>query len=232
MLNGNGSQVSHIDGIKTVKPLLDSGKLHRHPVRTIVLDPGHGGKDQGAAGGGILEKSLNLQLAQRVEFLLKERGCRVLLTRKNDLFLSLPQRTSFANRNNADLFVSIHTNSAASQKPHGIEVYCLAPAGTASTNASAVSWKSLPGNRFDAKNLRLGYFIQHAMIARTKANDMGVKRARFAVLRDLNCPGVLVELGFLSNPPEAKQLRSPDYLDKLAKGIAGGILNYCSAMKK
>ena len=67
VLNGNGSQVSHIDGIKTVKPLLDSGKLHRHPVRTIVLDPGHGGKDQGAAGGGILEKSLNLQLAQRVD---------------------------------------------------------------------------------------------------------------------------------------------------------------------
>ncbi|MBO5307017.1 MAG: N-acetylmuramoyl-L-alanine amidase [Lentisphaeria bacterium] len=231
VLNGNGSQVNYIDGLKTVKPLLDNGRLHKHLVRTIVLDPGHGGKDQGAAGGGLVEKRLNLQLTKRVELLLKDRGYRVLLTRKNDRFLSLPARAAFANANRADLFISIHTNSAASKVPHGIEVYCLSPAGTASTNSTAVSWKSLPGNRSDARNIRLGYFLQRSLLVRTKANDMGVKRARFAVLRDLRCPGVLVEMGFLSNKQEAAKLRSPDYLDKLAQGIADGIVKYCAAMK-
>ena len=231
ILNGNGSQVSFIDGVKTVKPLLDKGRLHQHRVRTIVLDPGHGGKDQGASNGKLLEKNLNLQLARRVELLLKEKGYRVLLTRKSDRFLSLSARSAFANANKADLFISIHTNSAVSKTPNGLEVYALAPAGTASTNSSAVSWKSYSGNRYDAKNLRLAYFIQRGMVSRTNAADMGVKRARFAVLKDLRCPGVLAEIGFLSNPQEAAKLRSADYLDKLAQGIAAGIINYCISMR-
>ena len=231
VLNGNGSQVSFIDGVKTVKPLLDKGRLHQHRVRTIVLDPGHGGKDQGASNGKLLEKNLNLQLARRVELLLKEKGYRVLLTRKSDRFLSLSARSAFANANKADLFISIHTNSAASKTPNGLEVYALAPAGTASTNSSAVSWKSYSSNRYDAKNLRLAYFIQSGMLSRTNAADMGVKRARFAVLKDLRCPGVLAEIGFLSNPQEAAKLRSADYLDKLAQGIAAGIINYCISMR-
>ena len=231
ILNGNGSQVSYIDGIKTVRPLLDSGRLHYHRVQTIVLDPGHGGKDQGAAGGGRIEKELNLQLARKVELLLKAKGFRVLLTRRYDRFLSLQQRSAFANARHADLFISIHANSSPTSSPRGIEVFCLSPAGTASSNASAVSWTSYPGNRYDSRNIRLGYFMQTALIRKTQANDMGVKRARFAVLRDLNCPGVLVEMGFLSNPQEAALLRSQEYLDKLAQGIASGILDYCHAMR-
>ena len=230
VINRNGSLVSNIDGIKTIKPLLVSGKNYKHKVRTIVLDPGHGGKDQGAADGKTLEKELNLKLSRQVKKLLEAQGYQVLLTRDSDRYLPLQNRPAFANANKADLFVSIHTNSAASKTPHGIEVFCLAPAGTASTNSSTISWKSYTGNRNDAKNIRLAYHLQRSLLVRTKAKDMGVKRARFAVLKELQCPGVLVEMGFLSNPEEAKKLRSPEYMDKLARGITNGITNYCISM--
>jgi N-acetylmuramoyl-L-alanine amidase len=231
VINKNGSLVSKMDGLKTIVPLLEKGSVYRHKVGTVVLDPGHGGKDQGASNGRTKEKELNLSLAKRVEKYLKAQGYRVLLTRRGDTFLSLQSRPAFANAEKADLYVAIHTNSAVSKKPNGIEVFCLAPAGTASTNSSTVSWKSYAGNKNDAKNIRLAYHLQRSLLVKTKAKDMGVKRARFAVLKDLKCPGALVEIGFLSNPEEVKKLRTSEYMDKLAKGIANGISNYCISMR-
>lgn len=231
VINKNGTLVSRIDGIKTITPLLENGSKYRHKVRTIVLDPGHGGKDQGASNGKTLEKKLNLQVAEQVKKLLEKQGYKVLMTRSADKAMTLQARPAFANSVNADLFISLHTNSAASKKAHGIEVYCLSPAGTPSTNASAISWKSYTGNSNDSRNIRLAYFLQRSLLVQTKAKDMGVKRARFAVLKDLKCPGVLVEIGFISNPDELKKLRSREYIGKLAKGVANGIVNYCVSMR-
>lgn len=220
-------QLCRLDAQKTIAPLSPRrAGAFRHRVRTITIDPGHGGRDRGAAGRVLIEKLATLALANRVAALLRACGYRVNLTRGGDYYVPLAERCRIQRQHKSDLFVSIHVNAAAKSGFYGIETFALTPAGAASTSGGPPSDKSHGGNRFDANNLLLAHSIQKALLRRTGAFDRGVKRARWAVLRDIAAPGVLVEVGFVSNPREERLLLDPNYREKIARGIAEGIIAY------
>ena len=181
-------------------------------VRTVCLDPGHGGKDPGNEVGSNQEKQHTLLLAKEVRAQLARAGLKVTLTRSTDSFVELPARPELAKRRSADLFVSLHFNAAEAGRStvQGAEVYCLTPAGASSTNArgegNGGGW--FPGNRHNEQNLYLAYQVQKALTRNLAVEDRGVRRARFAVLRDAVMPAVLIEAGFLSHPVEGRQIVS------------------------
>lgn len=224
-----GGWIAALDAERVLEPLLRSrAAAPAGRVRTIVLDPGHGGRDPGHQAGTLQEKRLTLLLAQQVRAKLQAAGYRVVLTRNRDTYLDLPERAARANREKADLFVSLHFNAAADRTVRGAEVFCLTPNGAASTHAprSAVLTQNWPGHRNGASSQRLAYEVQRALVERGRLADRGVKHARFAVLRDLTMPGILVEAGFLSHPEEARQLADPKFRDRLAAAIVEGIERY------
>lgn len=182
---------------------------------TVVIDPGHGGKDSGAiAEDKTTEKALNLRVAPRVESMLRERGYNVIMTRTTDEFIALSERAAIANRNNADIFVSIHFNSAGSASPYGIEVLYA--------SENDVELKKDAGDQ-----TLLAREVLNAVLKETGANSRGIKnRPELAVLRRTNMTACLIEGGFMSNPDELEKLKSDSYLDKLATGIVKGIENY------
>lgn len=229
---GKRVYVGQLDYTNVLKPVLDSGKRYRHSIATIVLDPGHGGRDQGASGTWLKEKALTLILANRVAKILRAYGYKVELTRTSDVTLSLDARAAYANRNGADLFVSIHANSAGNRKVRGVETFCMTPQGAASSNSGKPSSHRYPGNANNQRNFLLAYHLQRSLLTRSKAEDRGVKFARFAVLRGIKCPGILVEVGFLSNRSDEANLGSAAYQDKIAHGIALGIFNYHRSLVK
>lgn len=225
--------VSTLDLTKTLLPLSSARTgVTRHRVTSITIDPGHGGRDQGAATRRLREKIATLLIARRVGEILRSCGFRVNLTRGSDFYVPLWERCRLQRAAKSDLFVSIHVNAAANRSLQGIETYALTPAGAASTSGGKPSRTSFGGNRNDANNLLLAYLIQRALLRRTRAVDRGVKRARFAVLRDISAPGVLVEVGYLSNPREEQLLLDPAYREKLARGIVEGIIFYHRAMQR
>ncbi|MCP3964902.1 MAG: hypothetical protein GY750_11130 [Lentisphaerae bacterium] len=227
-VRGNDCFISSKDFLSTIDPILRRGALTKHTLRTIMIDPGHGGKDNGGKGVYAKEKSLALQIGRRVGQMLQRKGYRVVITRNSDRYLTLGQRTDLARKYSADLFVSIHTNIAANKAVDGIETFCLAPAGTASTHSKKTVWKTSSGNSFDKNNMNIAFQVQQSLINRTKADDRGVKRARFFVLRNASCPAILIECGFLSNKSEENKLRSTWYQNLIAKSIVEGILRYHS----
>lgn len=223
--------LSRLDVWKTIAPLSPCrGGFFRHRVVTITIDPGHGGYDRGAAGRTLIEKTMTLKLAKRVRELLQKCGYQVNLTRGHDYYLTLAERCRIQRQHKSDLFVSIHVNAAVRSDLHGVETFALTPAGAASSSGGPPSDTRYSGNRFDANNLVLAYSIQTALLRRTGAFDRGVKRARFAVLRDISVPGVLVEVGFASNPREERLLLDPYYFERVARGIAEGIIAYSLMM--
>ncbi len=230
LVRGGTSYLSEFDDKFTFNPLLGNRSRYRHPIGVIVIDPGHGGKDQGASGKFLREKTLTLRLARLVQQKLQACGYQVVLTRTGDTYPSLEQRNVTAVRRRADLFLSLHANSAADRSVGGIETFCLTPAGGTSSNASKPESRRYAGNSYDNQNILLAYETQKGMLAETGATDRGVKRARFQVLRDARCPAVLIEIGFLSNTTDEKNLGSAAYLDRLAQGIVDGILRYRAAM--
>ncbi|MEQ3353160.1 N-acetylmuramoyl-L-alanine amidase [Aedoeadaptatus acetigenes] len=182
---------------------------------TVVIDPGHGGHDSGAvAEDKTTEKALNLRLAPRVESMLRERGYNVIMTRSTDEFIALSERAAIANRNDADIFVSIHFNSAGSASAYGIEVLYA--------SENDVELKKDAGDQ-----TLLAREVLNAVLKETGANNRGIKnRPELAVLRRTNMTACLIEGGFMSNPGELEKLKSDSYLDKLANGIVKGIENY------
>jgi N-acetylmuramoyl-L-alanine amidase len=229
--------VAEVDVRKVIDPLFrPSAYLGARTYRTVVLDPGHGGSDRGARGRrGVEEKRAVLDIAKRVRLHLVNEGFKVFLTRDGDRFIELEERTKLAAARGADIFVSIHLNAAPSFRPKGIETFVLTPAGYASTAASSSSRRGLGAlapNRFDHSNTLLGYYIQRGVVERTGSEDRGLRRARFLVLKTAPCPAALVECGFLSNPYEEELLLSSDYRERIAQGIARGILDYANAIKR
>jgi len=219
--------LSRLDLYKTLLPLSarKSGVIRRH-VRTVTIDCGHGGRDRGAAGRRSVEKELTLKLGRRVAEILRVCGYRVHLTRDRDRYVTLPERCRLQRAAKSDLFVSIHVNAAADRSLSGIETFVLTPAGAASSSGGKVLHTSFRGNELDANNLLLGCSLQRSLLRRTGAGDRGVKRARFAVLKDISAPGALVEVGFISNPREERLLNDPAYRERIARGIAEGIVYY------
>jgi N-acetylmuramoyl-L-alanine amidase len=225
-----GLWISARDLLKTVDPVLRQGRSRTSaPVRLVVLDPGHGGSDAGTRGRRSVEKTMTLDLARRLQRCLEAAGLQVVLTRSSDKTLELAQRVAFAGSKRADLFISLHFNSGGSAE--GIETYCVPPAGAASTANPFRRLFEHPhppcaGNKYDEKNVWLAHCVQRSALSATGAADRGVRRARFLVLRDAPCPAILIEGGFLSNRAEEQRILADDYREKLARGIADGVLGY------
>ncbi len=199
-------------------------------IRHICIDPGHGGKDPGNREGREQEKKYTLLLAQELGMQLRQAGFTVSYTRTGDTFIDLPVRPDLARKRGADLLVSLHFNSApyTSSQIGGVEVFCMTPARTSSTNARGEGSNSggYEGNVNNVKNMTLAYHIHKAVLRSTSLEDRGVKRARFQVLREATMPAVLVEAGFMSNPAEAKKIYSAAWRKQLAQSIVSGINSY------
>jgi len=229
--------VTRIDYDKVIVPLAWRLPAARPGSQRILLDPGHGGKDPGKVHGTLnyTEKAATLDTALRLKLLLEKRGFEVLLTRDKDVAIDLDDRAPMATKAKADLFVSLHYNGGAAgdTTSAGIETYCLTPTGQHSTNKASgrADLTSEPGNRYDLFNLQLAFNVQRQLLAQTGAEDRGIRRARFAVLRTLTCPGILIEGGFVSSRVEGAQIANAAYRQKLAQAIADGIADYARLLR-
>ena len=227
---------------------VEGPKIYR--IRTVVIDAGHGGKDPGATGRRtrLREKNMTLSISKKLGSILERSGIRVVYTRKNDTFISLPKRCEIANRAKADLFVSVHINASRSKSLSGFECYYLSNAtddnaraleafenSSLSMNekASAERSRQLDKTLWDlaltenrTASSELAGYICDSVEAGGGTYTRGVRTARFYVLKHTNIPAVLVEIGYLSNKSEEAKLNNPIYLDRVTELVAGGILNY------
>jgi len=215
----------------TLKPILQPATAGVLPIRRIVLDPGHGGKDPGAINpeAELEEKTLTLEVCKALRKKLKKSGFTVYLTRKKDHYLPLPERSSFANKQQADLFLSIHFNAFHLPSAVGIETFVYPLMGHPSSSRQhpdASDQIFQFANRHDRQNILIGYHLQRSLSNRINEPNRGLKRARFEVLRSLNCPGALVELGFISHSETSRQIRTGNRMDQLVDALYEGILNY------
>jgi N-acetylmuramoyl-L-alanine amidase len=221
--------LSQLDLDATIHPLLQPPRSSAK-IRRICLDPGHGGKDPGNCVGKQEEQRYTLALAYELKDQLTRAGFKVTLTRTGDSFVDLPARPALARKAGADLLLSLHFNGTEGDRneARGSEVYCLTPAGASSTaaNSDGPSAGSAPGNRNNAKNLLLAHQMQKALLRGLGVEDRGVRRARFAVLRDATMPAVLIEAGFLSHPVEGKKILDTAYRREIAKSIVDGVRAY------
>ena len=171
----------------------------------VFIDPGHGGYDNGAVENGVLEDEINLQISKKIEAKLKAKGVQVKMSRYDDTYLSLTDRTRMANNWGSDIFVSIHQNSTTNSSANGIETYYYS-------------------SRQDSRALATE--IQNDLIQATNGVNRGVKTANYAVIKTASMSSSLVECGFISNQTEAINLSSNSYQDKVADGIVNGIMDY------
>lgn len=233
-----GFFISEQDFNRTLSPLVFPKHLTpRKPIKHIVIDPGHGGKDHGTSNKELKlkEKELTLDISFRLKTILENNGFLVSLTRSLDTFVPLGDRPRFANENHADLFISLHFNSVASAQNNvsGAETYAFTLDKHASTASSQILQNDAVlhlANQLDPWNALLGFKVQASLCRNLNVVDRGLKRARFAVLKTLKCPGILVEAGFLSNPVEAKRISVAAYRQRIAEAVYEGILEYQKAL--
>ncbi|MDB6053507.1 MAG: hypothetical protein JWN25_1030 [Verrucomicrobiales bacterium] len=197
-------------------------------MKIICIDPGHGGKDPGNVTGQTQEKHHTLALAREVSALLQKADFKVVTTRSSDKYIERSDRSDLANRTKADLFLSLHFNSAPSREVKGVEVYCLTPVGASSTNArgEGSNARASRGNSMNSQNIFLAYQVQKSLINKLATEDRSVRRARFEVLREVSMPAILIESGYMSNSQEGRNLSDPKYLKQLAQAIVDGVLSY------
>jgi N-acetylmuramoyl-L-alanine amidase len=231
--NGGMAMLSTVDLAKLVDPVVRPSYI-RKPIEfdTVVIDAGHGAHDSGAKGPYGREKDYTLDTAQRLSKALQARGFKTVMTRNEDVFLTLGQRVEVANRYKNAIFISIHYNSSGAQSSNGIETYALAPQGTR-TDVGGSPWNSpLTGNISDAENIALATAVHAHVISDIKAVDRGIKRARFNVLRGINKPGILFEGGFVTSPSEGKLINDPAHRERLASSIADAVVRFKTAVGK
>jgi N-acetylmuramoyl-L-alanine amidase len=199
---------------------------------TVVLDPGHGGRDSGAMCGGVMEKDLTLDVARRVDRLLGADGIATLMTRVGDAYVSLADRAAFANRVRDSIFVSIHFNEGNKPVATGVETYYAAHQITGgSVLASWLPFLARPPSALPKpESQSLAAFIQEALVARTRSMDRGTQAKQFFVIANVTSPAVLIEGGFLTNKDDVSKLASEEYRDQLAAAVADGILRYREAV--
>jgi len=265
IIQRNGKYNLPVQFLKSILPEIFSSKITwennkliaqtpvDNSIRRIVIDPGHGGKDPGAVGYSRkhFEKEVVLELAKKLKRKLEqELDVVVLLSRDKDEFVSLQQRTKFANENHADLFISLHCNAHRNSKVDGIEVYYLSTAKTDEARAVeamenqvvyeyeggleavrkyddlAFILADMAQNEHLEESYKLGVNLQSSLVHSTKAYDRGVKQANFYVLRGAFMPSVLIEYGFLSNKDEEKKLIKSSYQDKLIAATFAGIKDF------
>jgi N-acetylmuramoyl-L-alanine amidase len=228
-----GLEMSGVDIEKTIVPLA-SEFYFRPSEKILVLDPGHGGVNGGTQSPHTrqIEKNLTLDWALRIKRRLAGTGWTVMLTRTNDVDLTLAQRVALTDELQPDLFLSLHFNAvdgtAKSNLESGIETYCMTPTGLPSTITRDFEddpMKVFPNNQFDSENLQWAVRLHHQLLSVTGAHDRGVRRARFmGVLREQRRPAVLIEGGYLSSPSEARLLGESAYREKLAWAVAAAIV--------
>jgi N-acetylmuramoyl-L-alanine amidase len=219
----------------------------------VVIDPGHGGNDPGAIGrSGVTEKSLTLRLSEALAARLRAAGYEVLMTREDDSTVSLAERTEFANRVDADLFVSIHINAARNRNLRGFETYYLnlandptaaetaarenAPGGAGSMGDLDETLELIVQNEFQGASSELAASIQDSLVMHVakhydNVHDLGVKTAPFSVLVGAKMPAVLVETSFVSNEQEEAWLKTADYRNNLAEALEIGLQSYVDRRK-
>ncbi|MGH7256379.1 MAG: N-acetylmuramoyl-L-alanine amidase family protein, partial [Nitrospirales bacterium] len=237
----------------TATPVLTLTQVPQHPIQTIVIDPGHGGKDPGAIGHGrTREKDVTLKVGVILKELIEKRlGKKVLMTRDRDVYLELEDRATFANKHGADLFISIHVNSHPRRGVRGLEIYHFGEASdpralevAARENGTpiedtGVGWQYLVADLLTTKkvdeSLELAWTTKQAMVDHLgrhyKVDDLGVKTAPFYVLRFTAMPSILAEIAFISNPTEERRMRSQAYLRQVAEGLFEGIKTYLNPLQ-
>ena len=224
--------ISRMDLTKVIEPVLRPSKIKgAEKVDTIVLDAGHGGHDRGALSPYGCEADFTLDVVNRTRLLLMQTGFKVVLTRSNDTFIPLGERTRIANQQANALFISVHFNSGGAGT--GLETYTLAPRGVPSMMADGPRVSDLEqceGNVNDAQNMALATATHASLVVRSQMYDRGIKRARFVVIRDIAIPGVLIEGGFLSSLYDAKLVAMPAYRQQMASCILQAVQNYRRAV--
>jgi N-acetylmuramoyl-L-alanine amidase len=222
--------IAQFDIATAIRPLIYPPKPEAKRIATICLDPGHGGRDTGNHTFWRSEKTYTLALALELRDQLQKAGFNVILTRSKDSSVDLPDRPALANRRGADLFVSLHFNSTrvGRDQVQGPETYCITPVGASSSNAQGegATHGPTPANRVEQKSLLLAYQVEKALVRNLGVTDRGVRRARFAVLRDATMPGILIEGGYMSHPQESKRIYSAAQRQQMAQAIMKGILAY------
>ncbi len=187
-----------------IAALIGFGSLaHAASFSTVVIDPGHGGADKGGHFGRVYEKHLALDTSYRLESTLRKMGYRTVMTRRSDVFISLPERCRMANQYRNAIFVSVHYNSTWKKHVSGIETFYYGPSSR-----------------------KLAAYVQSGMIRHTRTVDRGVKFGRFYVIRHTKIPAILVEGGFVSNANERNRMKSAYFREAVARGIAEGIQRY------
>jgi N-acetylmuramoyl-L-alanine amidase len=221
-------------------------------ISRIVIDPGHGGHDPGAKGRGVTEAELVLDVALRLEkLILKLPDTTVILTRRTDDFIGLQERTAIANREGADLFLSIHANASPNANASGVETYFLnfannlsaASVAARENAASGQTMGALPdfvkaialNNKLD-ESRDFATEVQRALVERIRGanrsvKDLGVKQAPFVVLIGAAMPSVLAEISFVTNAQEARLLRQPAYRQRIAEALFTAIRKYQASLK-
>ena len=221
-------------------------------VARIVIDAGHGGHDPGAKARGIEEADLVLDVALRLEKLLKDTGVEVIMTRRTNTFVPLEERTAIANRSGADLFLSIHSNASTSDSARGVETYFLnfAPNPQAEEIAArenaggSKTMRNLPdivraialNNKID-ESRDFASMVQNSLYTKLQktnkmVRDLGVKQAPFMVLVGATMPSILAEISFITNRQEATLLKTDKYKQQIAEALLAGVLRYQQALKK
>jgi N-acetylmuramoyl-L-alanine amidase len=219
------------------------------PLKLIVLDPGHGGHDPGATGaGGLQEKEVVLDVAKRLARILEaEGGVRISLSRTGDYFVPLKERTSFANGQRADLFVSIHANAHRVSAPEGVETYFLSSEATDNEARAVAAFENgvialephkpkedilksmlwdMAQSQVQEESSHLAETLQDSLAETLNLQNRGVKQAAFYVLGGAAMPAVLVEVGFVTNPREERRLMDEAHRERVARALAAGLMNY------
>ncbi|MBI5560216.1 MAG: N-acetylmuramoyl-L-alanine amidase [Deltaproteobacteria bacterium] len=224
--------------------------LTKSSVKTIVIDPGHGGKDPGAIGkNGLKEKDVTLKVSKLLRDKLKGEGAsRIILTRESDVYIPLDERTAIANSKEADLFISVHVNASPRRAAAGVETYYLGSTGdkeairvAARENDSSEEemndtlryiLRDLERTGNQEASIRLAAAVQTSLSSALNGengdtkNNRGIKGALFYVLVNSNMPSVLVEVSYITNPAEEERMRSAKFLEDISEGISAGVLEY------
>ena len=195
----------------------------KNTKRSIFLDPGHGGSDPGAISGGVREKDLTLSVYNKVSSKLASLGYTVLTSRNVDKDVDLVDRADQANKANADMLLSIHFNAGGRGIARGIETYYYQ---ATADRVPKINKENHNNPERLERSRKLANKVQQNLLYQTGANDRGVKRASFTVLRETSIPSILVELGFIDNPEERNKIKTNEYQERLANGIVDGIVEY------
>ena len=224
--------ISRMDLVKLIEPVMRPSRIkNAEPIDTIVLDAGHGGHDHGAMSLYGAEKAFALDVVLRAKALLQATGLKVVLTRGDDTFISLDERTRIASQYKRAIFIAVHFNAGGYGT--GVEAFTLAPRGVPSMMSDGPHVSDLNecrGNARDAENIALATATHAALVVKTRMFDRGLKRARFVVIRDITIPGVLIEGGFQTNPYDAKMIATASYRQLLAQAILQAVDNYRRAV--